>query len=109
MDRRRPAADCHPQLVQYAPADNNMLKSVPPLVRPRSRSLALVRTNTSANLNFRSSAPTTLAPAVPLANFEEPCLVASALEPPSTTRLSSAIRAEMIWCCDESGGRRSSA
>src|SRR4029077_13647418 len=83
-----------------------MLKNVLALVRPNSSSLAFVRTNTSANLNLKSRAPSAPTPAAPLPN-PDPCFAPAG--PASSERLNAAIRAETTWCWVASAGNRSSA
>src|SRR5437773_348042 len=106
MERTRPNANFHPQIVQYTPAESSMLKKVPPFVRPSRSSLAFVRTNTSANLNFASSAPRAPRPAAPFPQGD-PCFVAAGRV--SNARLKARMRAETTSCWVESGGRSSSA
>ena len=106
MESTKPNANFQPQIVQYRPAERSMLRNVPPFVRPHSNSFAFVRTNSSTNLNFTSSAPTAPTPAAPFPHGE-PCLVAAGRR--SKARLSSRIRAETIVCWLESAGSSSSA
>src|SRR2546429_324866 len=106
MERTKPNANFQPQIVQYRPAERSMLRNVPPFVRPSSNSFAFVRTNSSTNLNFTSSAPTAPTPAAPLPQGD-PCFGATGRL--SKARLRSRIRAETTVCWLESGGRSSSA
>src|SRR6266540_1178157 len=106
MERTRPIANFHPQIVQYRPAESSMLKTVAPLVRPSSSSFAFVRTNTSANLNFTNSTPRAPRPAAPFPQGDR-CFVPSGRL--SRARLKSRTRAETTLCWVESGGRSSSA
>src|SRR5438034_4204162 len=91
MESTKPKANFQPQIVQYKPAERSMLRNVPPFVRPSSNSFAFVRTNSSTNLNFASSAPTAPTPAAPFPHGD-PCFVAAGRL--SNARLSSRIRAE---------------
>src|SRR2546428_809870 len=102
MERTKPNANFQPQIVQYRPAERSMLRNVPPFVRPSSNSFAFVRTNSSTNLNFTSSAPTAPTPAAPLPQGD-PCFGATGRL--SKARLRSRIRAETTVCWLESGGR----
>src|SRR5206468_107705 len=90
MESTNPNANFQPQIVQYKPAERSMLRNVPPFVRPSSNSFAFVRTNSSTNLNFASSAPTAPTPAAPFPHGD-PCFVAAGppAPPPPRRRQSS--------------------
>src|SRR6266576_1243718 len=96
MESTTPNANFQPQIVQYTPADSSMLSSVP----------ASVRTNTSANLNLKSRAPSAPTPAAPLPHGDPGFTVAG---PPSSDRLKAAIRTDTTLCWVASVGNRSSA
>src|SRR5207245_910443 len=106
MESTTPNANFQPQIVQYTPAESSMLSSVPALVSPKRSSLAFVRTNTSANLNLRSRAPSAPTPAAPLPHGD-PCFTVAG--PPSSDRLKAAIRTATTLCWVAPVGNRSSA
>src|SRR2546426_10720241 len=106
MENTPPNATSQPQTAKHHPAESSMLRSVPAFVRPKRSSLALVRTNTSANSNLKSRAPSAPTPATRLPHGD-PCFTVAG--PPSRERLKAAIRAETTWCWVASAGNRSSA